>query len=269
MDPGPGGLRRVWESGRAGWPDLDISFEAFARLVSPHAASDPERVHAQDLLLATACLAEVPGAAEALDRELRGELERAIARVEARPETRRELTQEILVSLLIGDSDAGPRLRRYSGRGPLRAWVRMVAVRRALNAARDENRHARIEARLVTSVVRASLDPELALLKAQHQEEVSLAFREALAHLDPSARTLLRLHYGEGLHLDGIAALNRWSKATASRRVATARGQLLADAFARVRERLQLSASEAKSLLRVMRSGLGARLSGLLGTEPS
>lgn len=259
----------MWESGRTGWPDLELSFEAFARLVSPHAASDPERVHAQDLLLATACLAEVPGAAEALDRELRGDLERAVARIEARPEARRELTQEILVSLLIGENDAGPRLRRYSGRGPLRAWVRMVAVRRALNAVRDESRHARIEARLMTSIVRASLDPELALIKAQHQDELAAAFREALAQLEPRAGTLLRLHYGEGLHLDGIAALNGWSRPTASRRVAAARGRLLADAFALVRERLRVSASEARSLLRVMRSDLGARLSGLFGSEPA
>jgi RNA polymerase sigma-70 factor (ECF subfamily) len=273
MDPVAGGssgaLRQVWESGRVCWPALELSFEDFARLAPPYAASDPGRVHAQDLLLATACLAAVPGAATALERKLRADLESAIARVEARPDARREVAQETLVALLVGENGSGPRLRGYSGRGPLRAWARMVAVRRALNAARDATRHARIEARLVQTVVRASLDPELALLKAEYREDLALAFREALAHLDPRARTLLRLHYGEGLHLDGIAALHGWSKATASRRVAAARGELLSDASSRVRERLRLSASELRSLLRVMRSDLEARLSGLLGSGPT
>jgi RNA polymerase sigma-70 factor, ECF subfamily len=225
---------------------------------------DAPEAHADDVVLAAACLAGLPGAAETLERRLRADIERAIARVESRAERRRELAQEVLVSLLIGDRGSGPRLRDYSGRGSLNAWVRMVAVRRALNASRDASRHARIEARLLRTTVQDSLDPELAVLKAEHAEDFALAFREALVGLPAAERMLLRLHYGEGVPLDGIAALHGWSKATASRRLGAARAALLAQATRCLQARLKLTVSELASLMRVMRSGLEVRLHGVL-----
>src|SRR5262245_8723135 len=110
MDP-----RELWERGRARWPALELSFDRFGA----GAEEASGEVHAEDLFLARACLAGVPGAASTFEREHRDALQAFVARVERRPDAVRELAQELLVEILVGPP---PKLASYSGRGPLRAW---------------------------------------------------------------------------------------------------------------------------------------------------
>lgn len=248
----------LWERGRARWPDLSLSLEDFAARI----AAPPPLDHAEDLYLAVACCAQVPGAAAAFRSELAVPI-LGFVRTVLRDATAEDLANQLVVELLVGDGE-GPRLAGYTGRGPLRAWLRMTAVRRALNVKRDTSRRSELDGRMLTEAVGATTDPETAYLKELYGPQFERAFRDAIALLDAASSTLLRLHFGEGLSLGALGAMHGWSKPTASRRVAAAREQLLAHTTTLLRERLALSESEFTSVLRLVRSGLEVSLTGLL-----
>ena len=52
---------------------------------------------------------------------------------------------------------------------------------------------------VLENVVKSGLDAEMGALRGRHGAELSTAFREALAALEPRERTILRLVYIDGL----------------------------------------------------------------------
>jgi RNA polymerase sigma-70 factor (ECF subfamily) len=262
--------RLLWERGKARWPELPVSLERFTAFVSSH-ESDAEtpwdRLHAEDLYLACACVDGVVGAADAFVEELRADLAGYVARVTGRTDAKTEITDELLVDVLVGRGGSPPKLATYAGRGPLRAWLRMVAVRRSLNAARDDERHARGAKHLFHEMMDAGHDPELAFIKRQYGPAFDEAFHDAVAAIDPTHRALLRLHYGEGVTLAVLGAMHGWSKPTTSRRLADARDALLTRATGILREKVQLGDSSLESLLKMMRSNIEENLAALMSTR--
>lgn len=255
MDPGPNPL---WERGRSRWPLLALTEEQFAARVDPEASP----AHAEDVFLAIACLAGVDGAAREFCSEHGAAITgftRTIVREAAAAE---ELASQLMVELLVGDAGAA-RLAGYTGRGPLRAWLRMTAVRRALNSRRDGNRRAELQAQMLEAAVSSASDPEAAYLKQRYGAAVKAAFRDAFATLEQASALLLRLHFGEEVNLSALGAMYGWSKATASRRVAAARDELLRRTSELVAQRLSLDETELSSLFRVVSSDLDVSLSGL------
>jgi RNA polymerase sigma-70 factor, ECF subfamily len=226
-----------------------------------------ERLHAEDAYLACACAENVPDAIATFTREHASAIETFVRTVERRPDAAKDLAQEILCDVLMGRPPVPPKLAGYSGRGPLRAWLRMTAVRRSYNDVRDRGRHRDIEDRVYREAVEASFDRDLSYLKRKYQADFAAAFRDAFEGLAPSAKTLLRLHYGEALGLAAIGALHGWSTPTAHRRIADAREALFNGACALLEERLKLQHSELGSLMRVMRSQLDVSLSGLVSRK--
>jgi RNA polymerase sigma-70 factor (ECF subfamily) len=261
----------IWERARGAWPDVKLARDDFAAwLVERFGAQlveENERLQWEDLYLAAACLLGSPGAAEAFTLQLEPALRHYVAGVERREEAVGELVQELLVRLLVGVAGDGPKLGEYSGRGPLRAWLRMVAVRHAISRARERQRHVGLEERMAHEAVRDGEDPELAILHARYRTKVADAFRDALAALTPHDRSLLRLVYGQGTGLDAIGAMHGWSKPTASRRVAAARAAVLEEATRLLRQQLGASGPEVESLMRVLQSRLDMSLSGLFATK--
>jgi RNA polymerase sigma-70 factor (ECF subfamily) len=157
-------------------------------------------------------------------------------------------------------------LAEYSGRGPLRAWLRILAVRYALNRARGQRRRVALEERVAQEAALGGNDPELAILHARYQSQVAEAFRDALAALAPPDRSLLRLVYGQELGLETIGKMHGWSKPTASRRVAAVRAAMLDEAMRLLRQRLGASDAEVESVIRLVQSRLDLSLSGLFAT---
>jgi RNA polymerase sigma-70 factor, ECF subfamily len=228
------------ERGRAAWPAVAVS-EAQLR---EHVArlELPEQPHA-DLYLACACAAGDAKAIAAFERAVLSEVGHFIARIDASPQFADEVRQALRERLLVARAGAPPRIADYTGRGPLGAWVRVVAVRVAIDLRRDADDHRHL---------------------STTQADYEAAMREALAALDAKERNLLRMHVVDGLTVDRIGLAYRVHRATAARWVQAVRQKLLDDIYRRLGERLHLSPAELDSLTALVQSQLRVSLTGLL-----
>lgn len=160
------------------------------------------------------------------------------------------------------------KIAEYAGRAPLRAWLRTVAVRAALNLRRGA-RAAESEA-VTTSDERmlggAGVDPEVRLAKARSKAVFEQALRAAVARLSAKERTLLRLHLVNGLSIDVLGAHYRVGRSTAARWLAAAREALREHTRAELMARL--GPADLTSILAFVRSQLDLSAQGLLGEDP-
>lgn len=257
-----------YERARARWPSIDVSpdrlVDSLARVVEGD--DDPggsvERLIIEDLYLVCACVRGETVGHPLFEREFVPVAERALRRagsgdVEADLQTFR-------IHVLIG-RDGNPRLERYSGRGRLGSWVRIVARRLA------EPRRAAPES-LPDEVGGQwlgddELDPELAFLRRTHHEAFVAGLHRAFAALSPRTRTILRYRYLDGLEVSAIARLLDLHRGSASRLLGQARRELRENLRADLVAHARLSNSEAESLTRLLKSTLDVSLQGLL--QPS
>jgi RNA polymerase sigma-70 factor (ECF subfamily) len=260
-----GQLRARIEAGRAAWPDVALDELAFVRHLAGLAKESlPPRSHAGDLWIACACAAGVPGAAAAFERAYRPVIEKAVARVDRHSVD--EGTQAVLVSLLVADPGARPRIAEYGGRAALKTWLATVAANATLrlHRRRDDQPHETLSG-LAEEI--ANAEPELALAKFRHRADLEAALRDALANLDARQRMLLRARHVKGWRLERLATMYRVSRATAARMVTAAHEALSQETKRLLRERLKLSRSEMESLVQLLQSQLEVSLVKLLGTE--
>ena len=151
------------------------------------------------------------------------------------------------------------KITGYSGRGPLAAWLRVVTLRVASDLRSRERPHAEI-----ADVPGTAIDPELGIIQRRYGGAFRTALRDALAGLDAEERSLLRLHYLDGLNIERIGVVFQVSRATIGRRMIAVRERIIEDTYRLLRERLKITPGELESLLRVVRSDLAISLSGVL-----
>jgi RNA polymerase sigma-70 factor (ECF subfamily) len=152
------------------------------------------------------------------------------------------------------------KIRQYSGSGPLGSWLRVVTVRVASNMRARERKHVELD----EAMPGAAVSPELRVMQRRYGAAFRTALRDALAGLTPEDRTLLRLHYLEGLNIGSIGAVFHQSRATIGRRVLALRHRILEDVKDLLRQRLNATSTELESLLRMVRSELETSLSAVL-----
>jgi RNA polymerase sigma-70 factor (ECF subfamily) len=267
-----GALTRAWEKGRAAWPKVELERDVFAAhvlsKVPPAAAPEEiERLDAAGLYLACACARGVASALAELDLHVLAKVPDFLARIQgssALPdEVRQTLRERLLVADAVGEP---PRIATYSGDGPLAAWVRVAAVRTALNLLEKKDERVGHDSRALQGAA-AATTPEQDV-SASHQHAL---FREvleqAVSALPAEQRTALRLHFAEGLTGDEIGDKLGISRATVTRWLSTARTFLLRETKRLLQGRLRLSAAEAESFIAGARSRLDLSLSVLLATE--
>jgi RNA polymerase sigma-70 factor (ECF subfamily) len=157
--------------------------------------------------------------------------------------------------ILMPADGAGPRIAEYAGRACLRGWLGAVAKRTALNLRRnkDDQRHSMFSS--TAHALGADVGPEIALLKSRYRREFEAAIRASLASLPAPDRSLLLLQL-EGLTLPQLAAMHNVSRATVTRRLASARDALYVGTRRNLTERLRLSPSEFESVAALVRSQL-------------
>jgi RNA polymerase sigma-70 factor (ECF subfamily) len=263
-------LRRLFAEGRGAWPALDLSAETFVGHLAAHRVLDEPsgRVHAADLYLAAACAAGVSGAIEAFERAHLRRVGSFLAQMRPAASLVDEVTQILREKLFVGRDGRPPRIAEYGGRGALASWLRVMAVRAAIDLRRAGGEAAAEagedpESRSVPS---AEADPEIAYIKQRYAAEINEAFRRAAAALGEEQRELLRLHFIEGATLEQLAARLGVHRATVARRIAAAR-EAVADEARRILEaRLGARTAELRSLVGLVRSQLDLSLPGSLRT---
>jgi len=255
---------------------LAVDAAALAPFVAARLDEDgaPPSAPPADLALACAVVAGDAAAIAAFERLVIAPLATLLGRRYA-AEVIAEVQQRLRIQLLVTKSgDGGGRgLGSYRGRGPLGAWVRVLAVREAERARRalagDGGRGAEeLDDEVVAALDRALLDPERQLARATMAEALHAALRTASEALAPRQRTLLRYAYVDHLSIDRIAPLFAVHRATAARWLEQARADLLRGTQKALAARLALPVDALQSLLRSVDSQLHVSLARLFATSP-
>lgn len=245
----------------AAHPPAWLDDAEFVRHARRFATTDDEvaALQAADLYLACACARGVHAAIVALELEHFSRIREFAASVDSSPQFVAELTQQLRMRVLVADGDRPARIATYTGRGSLGGWVRVAAVRLARDISQRERDAARPR-----ELEPEALDPELGYLKSTYQEAVSAAMRDALASLAGDARTLLKMHYVDGVSIEQVGIAFGKSRATSARMLAAARGELLRAIRARLVETVGIRLEEADSLIAFVRSRLEVSLARAL-----
>lgn len=278
-------LEALIAEGRAAWPKIASPDERFVRHLAEHARASGavrafiEKVHGADLYLACGALAGDRAALAYFEEHFIARVADYVLRVRVGRDVVDDVQQRLRERLLMGigslgegddDGDAAdagpaptrrPKIAEYSGRGALGGWVRVAAVRTALNQVRGSGPKME-ELDEAPSFV---ADPELAYVKEHAQALFTDAFQRVLASLDAKERSLLRLHYIDGLTMDQLARLYQTPRSTVARRVAEARQSVLTATESMLRDERRLSPSAVASVIRQAKSRLQVTITRLLG----
>lgn len=252
----------LYAEGRRAWPQVALDEAAFTRHLERLGYIAGE-LHAADLYLACACTLGAPQAVEAFDQAFMPKVAAFVASVDGSPSFVEEVRQHLRDKLLVAPEGGVPKIADYSGRGPLGGWVRVSAVRAAIDLQRRRRSALHVEGGFAETAA-VAIDPEMALIKARYEAEFSTAIRSAMASLSARERNVLYMHFVDGQSIDRIGAVYKTHRATAARWLARTREKLLDHVHQELGERLRLTPSEFVSLTAAIRSQLDVSLSGLL-----
>jgi RNA polymerase sigma-70 factor (ECF subfamily) len=219
-------------------------------------------MHIKDLWLACGCSQAHPAALAGLEALLR-EVGAFIAHIDRSADFADEVRQQLREKLLVDVGRGRARILDYGGQGPLGGWLRVAAVRTALNLKRGQREGA---AHRDPSPA-TSPDPELDFIRMRYRAEFQLAFGATLRRLSSDERNVLRLHYLEGLNIDEIGRLYDVHRATIARWLARSRDKILQETRSVLAERLGLSGAELDSLIGLVGSQLEVSLRRLLPSD--
>jgi RNA polymerase sigma-70 factor, ECF subfamily len=223
--------------------------------------SDGLRQWGGDVYLACAAGAGDHAAVRAIEERFIARLPARIRRLGAAGERVGDILQTVRERLFSG---AVPRIRAYNGAGPLEQWIKVVAIRTAIDQHRSDKSIPRVEAAWLETIAPSEADASALMMKVEYKREMEAAIRELLPQLSARDRAVLRLHVLEGVSVEKIAASYGVHRVTVARWVWTA-GETLLDALrARFRDRFGIVPGEFDSLARLARSQLSVDLAALL-----
>jgi RNA polymerase sigma-70 factor, ECF subfamily len=246
---------------RARWPLIGLDEVAFRRHLERVGHSAP--VFPLDAYLAAACSAGDAAAVRVLDEELVSRVPDAIRRIDASSAFASEISQQLRIRLLVKEKDDPPRIARYTGEVPLSAWLRVIALRLAFNAKRGPKGVRQSEDDEAAPDM-AMEDPEVEFLRGQYRDTFVHAFQGALAELSKDDRTILRLHYVDGVNIDGIGRIFQVHRATVARWLVRIRSDVLGRAKSLLAEHVGAEADEAESVVRALAGEVDFTLSRVL-----
>jgi RNA polymerase sigma-70 factor (ECF subfamily) len=261
-------LAAAYAEGQAAWPEVRLIQEDFAEHMRRNGVSARHLAErAADLYLASACAAGDRAALQAFEKRHIQTMDVHLARSGVPPEWLSEVHQRVRVKLLTGRQ---PGIARYRGEGPLQALVRVTAVRVAVDvasaAAAARNRP---DDEILNVLVSMDAGPELDTARALYREKFRAAVEETLSSLSKREKTVLRLHFIDGLNIDGIGAIYRVHRATVARWLVAIRGRALADLRKRLPLHLGGTPSELRSLVKLLREDIDLSARRILSDERS
>jgi len=250
------------------WPMVALPTEVFVTYLGeriPPGVPDHlalRQMHTADLYLACACARGDVRAFAAFDDRCLRRLDRVLAKVGIDAITSREIEQDIRSRVLVGDGRPA-QIVDYSGRGDLRGWVRVMAVRQVLQRRRRTRREVVVENDELLQRIVTPGNPELDYLKRIYRQEFTRAFEAALRALPAREQTVLRQHHVDGLSVDDLGRLYRMHRSTAARLVIRARMLVLEATRARMMSELGVQPQDLDSIIRMIRSQIEISLRAL------
>jgi len=257
-------VARALARGRETWPTVDVDAATFAtflkeRLSDPSSDLEPH----EDLYLACACLSGVAGAREVFEEAIMRDVPTVVRRISTEADFIEDVVADLRLSLLGGTDGRPPSLESYRGRGPLRSFVLVLAMRRAVDRTR---RKKEVVTEPDALPDRGQLDPGIARVDAA---DLRIAFlellKEKLLALPTRERTILRLHIIDEVPAEAIGKMYGVHRATATRWIAQARELVFTETRDAMQARFKLSPATFASFARDDALGLDAQLSTFLG----
>ncbi len=170
-----------------------------------------------------------------------------------------ELVQELRVKLVTG------ALAGFTGKGPLRAWLRVILLRSGIDRRRRAQKETLTD-EIAWLADDAAIDPATRMLRITAGPKIRGAFEHALSRLEARDRLILRQHLVDGLGAPEIATIHGVHRVTAFRWIATIRHQILTEVRETLRAELAVDAATLESLMREMRSAAMPTMERLLIT---
>jgi RNA polymerase sigma-70 factor (ECF subfamily) len=259
-------LSAAFEAGRAAWPAVRLGFDTFARRIQENAVISRDLgAFGHDLYLATACAAGDAAAVRLFEERFIKTLDAHLARSGVPPEWLSEVHQKVRVKLLVG---AHPGIAGYRGQAPLSAFVRVTAVRVAVDVATAAAAVShRPDEEILNLLVSMDASPEVETAKTLYRERFRAAIEETLGALSKREKSLLRLHFLDGLSIDEMGAIYRVHRATVARWLVGIRTRVLADLRQRLSLHLGGTPSELRSLVKLLRDDIDLSARRILGSE--
>jgi len=224
---------------RAAWPEVALDAEVFRAHL---AARGDDAPCVTDLYLACAIEHGDAAALRVFETTYLPQLDAAIAHLDGGSALAGDVRVAVRARVLAQGGKA--KIAEYRGRGDLRGWLRVVAVREALQLVRSRRREAPLPDDLATML---AVDPPAST--AKEQQIYRDAFASALATLSARERNLLRQHYLHTATVAEIGAFYGVHGATAARWIAQIRQTLLDRTRRAVGDALRVTGTELDSAM--------------------
>jgi RNA polymerase sigma-70 factor (ECF subfamily) len=256
------------ERGRSTWPEVNLPGEVFANHVRRLGVADGDLVlNGADLYLACACAQADERALAILQKALLPAIDGHLRRLGVPDDDLEDVRQLLLVRLLSAPNGG---LASYAARSPLVRWLRIVAGRAAIDARRVGLRTSRPgDQTAIDKLVSDGADPEVAAMRLRLKEDFQAALEESLGALSARAKSILRMHYVDGLNIAAIGQVYNVHRATVARWILGIRSAVLARLRQRLSVALRPTSSEFRSLTAAVQSQLEISVDRVLGASDS
>jgi RNA polymerase sigma-70 factor (ECF subfamily) len=252
----------AFESGRSTWPGVSLHPESFAcKAEQLRVREEDLEARGADLYLAWACAQHDASALGHFERVFLSKVDAYVRRLGLEKDAVDEVQQGLRIRLLVG---VEPRVGQYTGRGPLGAWVRIIAVRVAMSATRAKPRERSEDVDALGALVVERAGAEVALMRNRYADLFQAALERSLDVLEPRDKTILRMHFVDQLNIDAIGRIYRVHRATIARWLVGIRQKVLANLRQELSLELHTTSSEFRSILDVLRDDLTVSLRNLI-----
>ncbi|MCH9688136.1 MAG: hypothetical protein K0V04_42285 [Deltaproteobacteria bacterium] len=267
-------LQALWSAARAQHPMLGVDAAQYFQYLAQRCdrADVGDFIHQLDgpqLYLALACAHGDDRAVRRFEHEYFEEVRTGASRLRCAPDELDEITQRVREALFGAAPDGRAKLVHMTGRGDLRALVRLVALRAGISLRRRQGRLPADGGDGLVDVARLGDSPSLMLVKREHRERFVVALRAALATLDAKPRTVLRLREVDGLSQARLATMYRVDRSTITRWLTRARTDVLAETRRQLTALYGVGHHDFDSFVDVIRSNFAASIHRMLDEAAS
>jgi len=258
-------VMQLYELARASWPSFEVPREQFLTYLAerPLEPGPLDECRLKDLYLACGCVCGSEEAIRLFEQQYLKPLTGHLRRGRMSAELVKDTCQQVLVDLMVAEAGGLPRIAQYSGRGKLLSWLRATVVRAALKrspahpAAQDDDT-------TLERMASESDDPEIALIRNVHRDELRKAIRDAVSSLAPEDKGLFRLNAIDKVSTVELGHIYGVNQSTISRRLAAIRATVQAETKRLLAVRLGLESKDYRSMMKLLESDLDLNISQIL-----